>query len=371
MHSKIRPTVAMLILALLAMFTSPHVARAQAAEQCFPETGNCVSGAFLDYWLANGSLAQQGLPITGVLDEQSALDGQTYRVQYFERARFEWHPENPTPYSVLLGLLGVEQFAAKYGAARPGADGGFGGGAECASFSATGQEVCGPFLAYWRSNGGLAQQGQPISGTFVETSPSNGQQYRVQYFERARFEYHPENPAPYQVLLGLLGGEQFAAKSGQQKPLSAPTAHQPNANEDRLVELMRTHPQQQRATMRYNPVLARVARERASDMAARGYFGHTNPDGWGPNALVRQAGYLLPSYYGVAPDTNNIESIGAGPATADEVWQLFLNSAAHRAHLLGLTSFYAEQVEYGIGYVAAPGTTYGHYWVIITARPGP
>ena len=26
-----------------------------------------------------------------------------------------------------------------------------------------------------------------------------------QCFERARFEYHPENPAPYDVLLGQLG----------------------------------------------------------------------------------------------------------------------------------------------------------------------
>lgn len=31
--------------------------------------------------------------------------------------------------------------------------------------------------------------------------------YQVQWFERARFELHPENPAPYQVLLGLLGNE--------------------------------------------------------------------------------------------------------------------------------------------------------------------
>jgi cell wall-associated NlpC family hydrolase len=34
----------------------------------------------------------------------------------------------------------------------------------------------------------------------------------VQYFERARFEHHPENPAAYVVLLGLLGREQYVAK---------------------------------------------------------------------------------------------------------------------------------------------------------------
>jgi hypothetical protein len=35
-------------------------------------------------------------------------DGQEYTVQWFERARFEHHPENDPPYDVLLGLLGVE-----------------------------------------------------------------------------------------------------------------------------------------------------------------------------------------------------------------------------------------------------------------------
>jgi hypothetical protein len=37
-------------------------------------------------------------------------------VQYFERARFEWHPENEgTPYVVLLGQLGREQYQRRYG----------------------------------------------------------------------------------------------------------------------------------------------------------------------------------------------------------------------------------------------------------------
>jgi hypothetical protein len=29
----------------------------------------------------------------------------------------------------------------------------------------------------------------------------------VQYFERNRFEHHPGNPPPYDVLLGRLGAE--------------------------------------------------------------------------------------------------------------------------------------------------------------------
>ena len=55
------------------------------------------------------SLALFGLPLSPPLMEQNA-DGGTYLTQYFERARFEYHPENAaTPYAVLLGLLGREQ----------------------------------------------------------------------------------------------------------------------------------------------------------------------------------------------------------------------------------------------------------------------
>ena len=74
-------------------------------------------------------------------------------------------------------------------------------------FPETGYAVRGPFLAYWGAHGGLAQQGYPLSNEFTELSPLDGKPYRVQYFERARFEYHPEQRDPqFQVLLGSSGG---------------------------------------------------------------------------------------------------------------------------------------------------------------------
>ena len=48
--------------------------------------------------------------------EKSELNGQTYLVQYFERAVFEYHPENQPPYDVLLSQLGTFQYREKYGA---------------------------------------------------------------------------------------------------------------------------------------------------------------------------------------------------------------------------------------------------------------
>ena len=82
----------------------------------FSETGQSLCGAFLQYWLDHGDLAQQGYPISDEFQEKSALDGHTYTVQYFERAVFELHPENQPPYNVLLSQLGTFRYNAK---ARP------------------------------------------------------------------------------------------------------------------------------------------------------------------------------------------------------------------------------------------------------------
>ena len=203
-----------IVIAGLLLGVAPVTAgRASAADgRCFVETGKCVGGNFLQYWEANGGLAQQGLPLTAEFAEVSPTNGKTYTVQYFERARFERHPENKAPYDVLLGLLGREQHALKYGTATPAAEAPIAGGGECRAFPETGKQACGSFLSYWSKNGGLAQQGLPLTNTFWEISPTNGKRYQVQYFERARFEYHPENVAAYTVLLGLLGREQHLAK---------------------------------------------------------------------------------------------------------------------------------------------------------------
>ena len=95
---------------------------------------------------------------------------------------------------------------------------------ECYTFAATGKQVCGRFLEYWRDNGGLAQQGLPLSDPFQERNELNGQTYTVQYFERAVFEAHPENQRPYDVLLSLVGREKFLARYPGGKPGAPPSA---------------------------------------------------------------------------------------------------------------------------------------------------
>jgi hypothetical protein len=109
--------------------------------------------------------------------------------------------------------------------------------ANCQAFPETKQAVCGKFLTYWQTHGGLAQQGFPISGEFAEKSDLDGKTYTVQYFERAVFELHPENQPPYDVLLSQLGTFRWREKYGNQQPPSQPPPAQPTATSEPLTPI--------------------------------------------------------------------------------------------------------------------------------------
>lgn len=108
-----RPLLSLFVLAALvcsAQIINPSSTRAEE-KLCFPEAApvirDCIEGTFLDFWRANGGLAVFGYPITEARNEVNSDTGATYLTQYFERQRFELHPENAgTPYEVLLGRLG-------------------------------------------------------------------------------------------------------------------------------------------------------------------------------------------------------------------------------------------------------------------------
>lgn len=147
--------------------------------------------------------------------------------------------------------------------------------------------------------------------------------------------------------------------------LLAGAAFAPNAQELAVAALFKSDANQQRATEIYDETLSYVARARALDMAARGYFAHVNPDGRAANDLVRAAGYHLPAWWPTDPKLNYIESLAAGYDSAAKTWSAWLQSPSHKVHVLGETDFFRSQVRYGIGY--ANGGVYGHYWVILTA----
>lgn len=189
---------AFVVISILLGSVAPVEAVSRAGDPVyFPETGHTLAFSFRAFYDRQGGLPIFGLPLTEVFLE----DGRP--VQYFERARFEWHAES---YSVAAGHLG--RWAASksnspafvpVGAAPAGAR----------YFSEVGHSLGGEFLQFWQRNGGLATFGYPISEPFEEQA-LDGQIYTVQYFERSRFEYHPEAPANARVQLSHLGRQYLA-----------------------------------------------------------------------------------------------------------------------------------------------------------------
>lgn len=149
----------------------------------FPQTGHHLSNraGFLDFWRANGQVLIFGYPIT----EEFVADGRV--VQYFERARFEYHPELfGAPGQVQLGLLGREIVGDRpEGAGIPDPQNGY------RYFPETQHSMFGKFRRYWERRGGLSVFGYPITEEFEE----NGR--IVQYFERTRFVYNPGDMASF------------------------------------------------------------------------------------------------------------------------------------------------------------------------------
>src|SRR5579859_3865445 len=92
--------------ALIATVLMLHTAMASAAMSCFQQTDACLTGSFAQYWTRNGGLAVFGFPINDQRQEQGTQG--VFSTQWFERERFEAHPENHAPYDVLLGRLGDE-----------------------------------------------------------------------------------------------------------------------------------------------------------------------------------------------------------------------------------------------------------------------
>jgi predicted transcriptional regulator len=166
----------------------------------FKETGHFVSRDFYDYWNLNGGLDIFGYPISDRIREVEPGTGEAYIAQYFERARFELHPSLGN--KVLLGSLGKMVHNPDPPAAAL---------KDARFFPETGHNLSAQFLQFWQTRGGLSVFGYPISEAITETNPQDGKQYLVQYFERARFELHPELAGtPYEVQLGQLGKQIYA-----------------------------------------------------------------------------------------------------------------------------------------------------------------
>ncbi|MCA0351007.1 MAG: lamin tail domain-containing protein [Chloroflexi bacterium] len=211
---------------------------AAAHNLCFVEVSNpyCLEEPFSDYWEDNGGLPVFGYPIAAAKAEANPDTGMSYHTQWLERNRFEVHPENAgTAYEVLLGLLGKERLQQLAREADPREAGPQAG---CLWFEETGHNVCDQanglgFKSYWQSHGlkipgldtyarSLQLFGLPLTGVNMETN-ANGDTVQTQWFERARLEWHPNNPDQFKVLLGLLGKEVYDNRWNIPQPMPTPT----------------------------------------------------------------------------------------------------------------------------------------------------
>jgi hypothetical protein len=204
---------------ILPSASQPDPGKTGPAWLYFDNTGHYLSYGFKDFWLNSGGLPVFGYPLTREYDELNRDLGEYRTVQYTERQRYEYHPAYAgTPYETLLGRLGAADADRRglddHPAFAP-VDKPTSAGVEY--FGPTGHTLRGPFRDYCHSHGlefgdagvsyreSLALFGYPISEEFVD--PDTG--LITQYFERAVFEHHPDNPDPYKVLLRRLGAEEI------------------------------------------------------------------------------------------------------------------------------------------------------------------
>ncbi len=148
----------------------------------FVESDQTVAGEFLLFFERYGGLESLGRPLTGEIEVEG------WRVQYFERGRLEYHPENEAAYRVTVGWLGDLMHRRRSPIpvdAIPPAD-----TPEQRYFPESGHTLTGDFLNYFENNGGTVRFGLPISEPFLL------EDRLAQDFQSARFFWTPELSLP-------------------------------------------------------------------------------------------------------------------------------------------------------------------------------
>jgi hypothetical protein len=198
-------------------------ANAQGSEpRYFPETGHNVQGDFLRFYNAvSDPTTLYGFPITEQFNRRDGL-----LVQYFQRARFEYHPELPDGQRVVLTDIGTQMYTRsdQLNLYSPFA---------CQIFPGSNFPVCLAFLDFYNKYGGALQFGLPISPFEYHDG------LIVQYFQKARMEWQPSNPESERIVLTDLGSLYFN-KLNEDPALKA--AVQPiNASIQPLVTALQVH----------------------------------------------------------------------------------------------------------------------------------
>jgi len=206
------------VIAFLLFCTISGAARAEgsvldSAQPYQSINGHIVQGEFLKFYKsASDPLLVFGYPITD--DFTDPVTG--LRTQYFQRARFEL-VQSPSGPTIQLANLGQSMHTGIAPIASIPTN-----GSACRFFQETGKNVCFAFLQFYDGNNGPEFFGNPISDVEIRDG-----RY-VQYFERARLEWQPDNPSDQHVALTDLGTIEFYARGINPFTLSDSTIQIPD-----------------------------------------------------------------------------------------------------------------------------------------------
>jgi hypothetical protein len=183
--------IARVVVALSLLSTLAACAPSQDVRY-FEETGHNVSGAFLQFFDAQGGLSTFGYPLTREFEKEGRI------VQCFQRLCLERPSPGADASTVETAMLGNEleyrQSSIAVSEIPPSTH------PDKRYYEETGHTIGFAFLEFYDGNGGQQLFGYPITEQVVEPSGRI-----VQYFERSKMEWHPENPAGLRVRLGMLG----------------------------------------------------------------------------------------------------------------------------------------------------------------------
>ena len=187
----------LLWLVIFMAFSGQLVLAQSETSEYFPETGHNLSGDFHDFYFANpNARLVYGLPITeAYIDQQSGT-----LIQYFQKVRFEHHPESPPGERIKLTPLGQKTY--EHGVTIEGLTSST---PNCYQQKNWGFPVCFSFFSFYERFGGERQFGKPISGLEY----LHGR--LVQSFEKTELIWMPENPDQARIAIAPLGLEYFYA----------------------------------------------------------------------------------------------------------------------------------------------------------------
>ncbi len=190
-------------------------------------------------------------------------------------------------------------------------------------------------FAQYRSKAGIAAIGLAISEPFLTAVRVGGTvtSVLVQAFERRVLTYTASNPTPFTVEMGNIGQHYVHWRYGSSLPITAPPVPATPSNDqldgeeaDCLARINGYRTENNLPPLTISTGLLHTAKWLSSDMAAKGYFSHTDSLGRDLTARLQAFGVTGNSSWG--------ENIAAGNASAAATFLQWKNSPDHRANML-------------------------------------